>query len=71
MSYTPAQDKREYDLKMDSIKKCGINRGPHDYIPVAWTKYENNEGVTMLLCRVCMNRVSVKTLYELFKESKM
>ena len=65
---------QEYDRKLDSMKLCGANRGPHDYIPIAWTEVENtkterNSSITTMMCRVCFNRISLKTIYDHFKES--
>lgn len=61
---------REYDKKIDAIKVCGANRGPHDYIPIKWHKLSDGtmEFVTMLMCRVCFNRVSIQTLENEFDE---
>lgn len=59
---------KEYERRIDQVKKCGENRGPHDYIPVGFSRDEHTELATMLLCRVCFNRVSMKTLYENFTE---
>jgi len=61
---------KEYEKMVDSIKVCGTNRGPHDYLPIAWSKAEKGEQITMLMCKVCMNRVSMKTLLENFIEVK-
>jgi len=62
---------QEYEKRIDRIKTCGANRGPHDYIPIEWRSGEGVEFVTTLLCRVCLNRVSIKTLYENFYEAKV
>lgn len=62
---------QEYDKKLDAIKVCGTNRGPHSFIPVAWVKKDNEEMVTTLMCTVCFTRVNTKTLYEHFKEARM
>lgn len=68
---------QEYDKKLDAIKVCGTNRGPHDYIPVAWVKRDNElkknseEMVTTLMCRICFCRVNTNTLYEHFREVKV
>ncbi len=67
----PRMSQKEFDSKMDKIKVCGANRGPHDYIPISWQKTTTSEHVTMLLCRVCFNRVSVSTLHEQFEECKV
>jgi hypothetical protein len=61
----------EYDKRLDRIKTCGANRGVHDYIPVAWARSETTEMVTELLCRNCLNRVTVQTLYEHFHEIRI
>jgi uncharacterized protein YlaI len=62
---------QEYEKRIDKIKVCGANRGPHDYIPIEFAKNETMEMVRMLMCRVCFNRVSIKTLYEHFGESRV
>lgn len=67
----PRMSQKEYDKRIDAIKVCGANRGPHDYIPIAWQRNETVEQVTTLMCRVCMNRVAVSTLYHEFSECKV
>lgn len=68
MSLTPARDELEQRRKREAIELCGKNRGPHDYMPIEWTSGNGIERVTRLLCRVCFNNVSVKTLIEAYKE---
>lgn len=65
---TPAMNQKEYDAKIDRMKKCGENRGPHDYIPMEWNRTETSERVTHLLCRVCFNRINVSLIYKHFPE---
>lgn len=62
---------QEYERRIDNIKKCGANRGPHDYIPIVFRRDETMEMVSMLMCRVCFNRVSMETLYQNFIEMKV
>jgi hypothetical protein len=62
---------KEYERRIDAISVCGKNRGPHDYIPVAFAKDTNAEYVTMFICRTCFVRVSTQTLYEHFPEVKV
>ena len=61
----------EYDKRIERIKVCGVNRGPHDYIPIAWSRTEGTEMATKFLCRVCLNRVSMETLWEHFVEIRI
>ena len=61
---------KEYDFTIDKIKVCGTNRGPHDYIAVAWTNTDKDKWVKTLMCRVCFNRVSLETLFKEFEEVK-
>lgn len=59
----------EYDKFIDKIKVCGMNRGPHDYIPIEWKKLENNkELVNTLMCRVCFSHVKIELLLKEFDE---
>ena len=58
----PRISQKEYDKKIDAIKKCGENRGPHDYIPIQW----NEVKVEGFMCRVCFNRVSMESLEKHF-----
>ncbi len=69
--YTPAQNQKEYDRKIDAIKKCGENRGPHDYTAMAWVTEAETKHITSFICRVCFTRVSMKTLFEIGFEAKM
>lgn len=71
MSLTPAHDHKERERKIDAVKLCGQNRGPHDFIPMAWSMTATAKHVTHLLCRVCFTRVNVKMLYENFPEAKI
>ena len=64
-----AQTQKELDDKLNAIKRCGANMGPHDYIPIVWNKSATAEQVNTLLCRVCFRRVSMKTLLEAFTEA--
>ena len=70
MSLTPAQDEIEARRKREAIELCGKNRGPHDYMPIEWLKSETSERVTRMLCRVCFNHVSVKSLLENYPDIK-
>ncbi len=67
----PRMIQKEYDRKIDAIKVCGTNRGPHDYIPIAWVKKEDKEHVTHLMCRVCFTSVNMQTLHENFPMIRM
>jgi hypothetical protein len=79
MNSSPAMTQKEYERRVDAIKVCGANRGPHDYIPIEWV--EQNEvtqvspltrkRVTLMMCRVCFVRVTIKTLHDQFYEVKM
>jgi len=62
---------QELDRRIDAIKVCGTNRGPHDYIPISWFSDAKTEKVDFLMCRVCLNRVSMKTIYDHFGEVKV
>ncbi len=68
---SPALTEKQYRQKLDAIEKCGANRGPHDYIPMAWMRTETSEHVTHLLCRTCFVRVNVQTLFEHYHEVKL
>ncbi len=70
-SNNPGLNQKEYDRRMDMLKKCGENRGPHDYIPVSWTKTISSEHIPQMMCRVCFTRVSINTLIENFPEAKL
>ena len=63
-----AMSQIEYDKRIDKIKTCGANRGPHDYIPIEYAKNETQEMVKMLMCRICFNQVKMATLFEHFPE---
>lgn len=69
--YTPALNQKEYNRKMEDITLCGKNRGPHDYIPTAWIEEENKRYISILMCRVCFVRITMKTCYDLGHEAKM
>ena len=62
---------QEWDRRIDAIKLCGRNRGPHDWIPVRWRKIEDGEQISDFMCRVCYHRVSMATLAQYFPELKM
>ena len=68
---TPAANQKEMERRIESVTLCGKNRGPHDYIPIAWVRSENSESVSTLMCRVCFCRVQFKTLYENFPEVRI
>jgi len=70
MREDPKITQREYDRKIDAMKVCGTNRGPHDYIPIAWVKQDDNREVTVLMCRVCFCRIRTETLLDQFEEIK-
>lgn len=61
----------EYKRRIDMIKVCGVNRGPHCYIPVAWVQVETQKHVETLMCTVCFQRVNMTTLYSNFPEAKV
>jgi len=62
---------KEYDEKVDKIKVCGVNRGPHKYIPVSWSKTDTAEHVEHIMCMVCFTRVNTKLLFKEFPEAKI
>ena len=62
---------QELDKRIDAIKLCGANRGPHDYIPISWITASNVEKVDLLMCKVCFCRISMQTLYAHFGELKV
>lgn len=69
-------DNRVIDYKarekaLDDLRCCGRNRGPHDYIPVKWVRDGEIEHVKEIMCRICFQRVNMKTLYENFSEAKI
>ena len=64
-------DQKEYERRLDAVKVCGANRGPHQYIPMAWLRTESTEHVTHMMCRICFTRVNVQTLYNEFSEAKI
>jgi hypothetical protein len=66
---SPNMTQKEYEGKIDKVKKCGENRGPHDYIPISWTKVDNNENVSQLLCRVCFTRLNVSLIHDHFDDA--
>lgn len=70
-SNTPALDQKAYERKIDAIKVCGANRGPHDYIALSKIRTDTAEHVSMLMCKVCFTRVSVRTLYDAFPEATL
>lgn len=70
MSLTPVQDEIEARKKREAVELCGKNRGPHDYIPIEWSKSETAERVTRLFCRICFNHVSIKSILENYPEIK-
>lgn len=63
---SPGYNQKLYDRFIDDIKKCGENRGPHDYIPISWSYVEKEKHIGMLMCRVCFQRVHMKDLYQHF-----
>lgn len=68
MSLTPAKDEREAQKKKDAIEKCGVNRGPHDYIPIEWSITPSAKRVTRLLCRVCFCHIAMNSLIENYRD---
>lgn len=62
--------REDYDKMIDRVSLCGKNRGPHDYIPIKKVIEQKVESVTMFMCRVCFNRVSMDLLVEHFDEIK-
>lgn len=68
-SLTPALDEAEARRIREAIELCGKNRGPHDYIPIEWTKFGDGiERVTRLLCRICFNTINTSTLINNYKD---
>lgn len=61
----------EYKKRIDRVKVCGENRGPHNYIPVAWVQEDKHKHVETLMCTVCFQRVNMTTLYSNFSEAKV
>ena len=70
-SNNPALNQKEYERKIDAIKVCGANRGPHNYIPVSWLKTETSEHVTHFMCTVCFTRINSQLLYQHFEEIRI
>lgn len=72
MSLTPAYDQREIDRKRDAVEKCGKNMGPHDFIPIEFTRSADGliERATRLLCRVCFCNIQIRSLLENYPEVK-
>lgn len=70
MSLTPAHDELAARKIKDAREKCGKNMGPHDYIPIEFSKTATAERVTRLMCRVCFCNVAVMTLLENYPEVK-
>ena len=74
MNLNRAHDERVEREKKEAVELCGKNRGPHDYIPIAWTKSNYDGGefigkrVTRLLCRTCFRNVSISYLLENYPE---
>lgn len=64
-------DFKERERRFREVKVCGANQGRHDYIPIEWVKREDTEMVKTLLCVVCFQRVSMKTLFENFPEARI
>lgn len=62
----PAQNHMEAKRKFENVTLCGVNRGPHDLIPIEKfteiTKDTTIEFVTVLMCRTCFVRMDVKML---------
>lgn len=63
---SPALNQKEYERKIDAVTKCGANRGPHDYMPIAWAHNDSEKAVTHLMCRVCFCRVEMELLFKHF-----
>jgi len=57
--------------RIDMVKVCGANRGPHDYIPVHWLITPTSKVLNTLMCRVCFQRIRYQTLFEYFDEVKI
>jgi len=62
----PAQNHMEQKRKWEAVHMCGMNRGPHDYIPIEWTIHPEFKQVSVMLCRVCFVRVDVAMLAKNF-----
>ena len=59
---------KEYNRRIDMVKKCGENRGPHDYIPIAWSQSQVAKYVDVMMCRICFQRIHINTIKENFGE---
>lgn len=59
---------KEFNRRLDAIKLCGINRGPHDYIPMSWLVTKEAKHVAEFICKVCFVRVRTETLIKYFPE---
>jgi hypothetical protein len=64
MSNTPAYDAQKIRERKEAVELCGKNRGPHDYMPIAWVRDATNERVTRLMCRTCFCHVAISNLLE-------
>jgi hypothetical protein len=59
---------KELDKKLDNIRLCGVNRGPHDYIVMSWIKTQTSEHASHLLCRTCFLRINLDTISKYFPD---
>lgn len=69
VNYNP----KDLEKRMEEIRTCGKNRGPHDYIPVVWLQKTDSENVvtkyvSKFMCRICFNSVSMETLMRQHKD---
>lgn len=64
MSLTPAYDAQKSRERKEAVELCGKNRGPHDYMAIAWVRDATNERVTRLMCRICFCHVAITNLLE-------
>lgn len=76
MAIPPGWTQKDYDKRINDIKLCGRNMGPHDYIPVRWmiesedsseSKLQTKE-VTHFMCRICFAKVNMKTILKEFPD---
>jgi hypothetical protein len=70
MSLTPADDARTIRERKEAVELCGKNRGPHDYIPIAWSTSSTAKHVTRVMCRICFCHVAIMNLLENSQELK-
>lgn len=63
-------EQRVYERHLSDLTKCGINMGPHHWLPIVWQKIDDGEYkmATKFLCRTCLCQVNVSTLIREFRD---